>query len=279
MINEENTVQPSKAQTKDLLLVHSKEYIKSLKSSCTVARIAEMLPLIIIPNCTLQRSFLTPMRYQTGGSILAGRLALDRGWAINLGGGFHHCSKNRGGGFCPFADISLLIHFLFKYERSRVEKVMIVDLDAHQGNGHERDFCHEQNVYVMDVYNNRIYPKDHEAKRGIKRKIEIDPFTSDYEYLELVEMNLEAAFQEFRPDILVYNAGTDILEGDRLGLLSISPSGIIRRDQIVFMKARERRIPIVMLTSGGYQRCTARIIAESIINLHDIGLINGPKLC
>lgn len=131
----------------------------------------------------------------------------------------------------------------------------------------------------MDVYNNRIYPKDHEAKRGIKRKIEIDPFTSDYEYLELVEMNLEAAFQEFRPDILVYNAGTDILEGDRLGLLSISPSGIIRRDQIVFMKARERRIPIVMLTSGGYQRCTARIIAESIINLHDIGLINGPKLC
>ena len=76
--------------------------------------------------------FVLSYRYQTGGSILAGRLALDRGWSINLGGGFHHCSRNRGGGFCPYADISLLVHFLFKYEKARVDKVMIVDLDAHQ---------------------------------------------------------------------------------------------------------------------------------------------------
>lgn len=145
-----------------------------------------------------------------------------------------------------------------------------------EGNGHERDFCHTNNVYIMDVYNKRVYPRDDEAKAGIKCKIELDPFTSDFEYLDLVETNLEQSLQEFHPDIIVYNAGTDVLEGDRLGCLSISSSGVIRRDQLVFMKARERRVPIVMLTSGGYQRCTAKVIAESILNLYDAGLIDGP---
>ncbi|CAG2064799.1 unnamed protein product, partial [Timema podura] len=72
------------------------------------------------------------MRFQTGGSILAGKLALERGWAINIGGGFHHCSSNKGGGFCPYADITLLINFLLKYEQQHVKSAMIVDLDAHQ---------------------------------------------------------------------------------------------------------------------------------------------------
>lgn len=71
-------------------------------------------------------------RFQTGGSILAGKLALERGWAINLGGGFHHCSRDKGGGFCPYADITLLVQFLFQYEHQRVKSAMIVDLDAHQ---------------------------------------------------------------------------------------------------------------------------------------------------
>ncbi|KAK3924758.1 Histone deacetylase 11 [Frankliniella fusca] len=101
LISEDTVIQPNKVKTEDLLLVHTKGYIKSLKSSCTIARITEILPLILVPNCTLQRKYLKPMRYQTGGSILAGRLALERGWAINIGGGFHHCSSSRGGGFCP----------------------------------------------------------------------------------------------------------------------------------------------------------------------------------
>lgn len=71
-------------------------------------------------------------RFQTGGTILAGKLALERGWAINIGGGFHHCSATKGGGFCPYGDISLLLRFLFLLESSRVKSAMIVDLDAHQ---------------------------------------------------------------------------------------------------------------------------------------------------
>lgn len=126
-------------------------------------------------------------RFQTGGSILAGKLALERGWSINLGGGFHHCSARKGGGFCIYADITLLIHFLFKYYSDRVKKIMIVDLDAHQGNGHERDFKNNPNIYILDVFNKNIYPNDAEAKKSIRRKVELDFYTHDNEYLPLVK--------------------------------------------------------------------------------------------
>lgn len=88
--------------------------------------------------------------------------------------------------------------------------------------------------------------------------------------------HLTKALSEFHPDVMVYNAGTDILKGDRLGLLAVSADGIIKRDEMVFQMAREKNIPIVMLTSGGYLKKTARIIATSIMNLNDLGLIAGP---
>ncbi|XP_067000305.1 histone deacetylase 11 [Anabrus simplex] len=276
LIDENTVIKPNEASLDDLLLVHTVRYLKSLKWSWNVAMIAEIPPLAFIPNCMVQASYLKPMRFQTGGSILAGKLALERGWAINIGGGFHHCSKDRGGGFCPYADITLLIQFLFQHEQRRVKLAMIVDLDAHQGNGHEHDFTDHQNVYILDIYNGGIYPRDKKAKRGIRRGVPLPHLTEDREYLHQVETNLEKALSEFHPDIMVYNAGTDILDGDRLGLLAISPQGIIRRDELVFMKAHERRVPIVMLTSGGYLKQTARIIADSILNLFDKGLISGP---
>lgn len=163
------------------------------------------------------------MRFQTGGSVLAGKLALERGWAINIGGGFHHCSSNKGGGFCAYADITLLIHFVFNYYPQTVRNVMIVDLDAHQGNGHERDFKNNPNVYIMDVYNKGIYPFDELAKGYINKRVELQHFTQDEEYLRLVSKNFEEALNEFKPHLVVYNAGTDILTGDPLGCLAVSP--------------------------------------------------------
>ena len=82
---------------------------------------------------------------------------MERGWAINLGGGFHHCSQDRGGGFCFYADISICIHYLFNHMPELVKKVMIIDLDAHQGNGHETDFINDDRVYILDVYNRLIF--------------------------------------------------------------------------------------------------------------------------
>lgn len=204
---------------------------------------------------------------------MAGKLAVDRGWAINVGGGFHHCSSDKGGGFCAYADITLAIKFLFERVPG-VSKATIIDLDAHQGNGHERDFMNDHRVYIMDAYNRYIYPGDGFAKRAIKRKVELEWGTEDTEYLQKVHTHVEGALNELKPDIIVYNAGTDILDGDPLGGLAISPQGIVKRDEVVFKAARSRGIPILMVTSGGYQKRTARIIADSILNLHNLGLID-----
>lgn len=240
-----------------------------------VATITEIPPVIFLPNFLVQRKVLRPLRTQTGGTIMAGKLAVERGWAINVGGGFHHCSSDRGGGFCAYADITLAIKFLFERVEG-ISRATIIDLDAHQGNGHERDFMGDKRVYIMDVYNRHIYPGDRFAKEAIRRKVELEWGTEDEEYLEKVERNVRRSLQEHLPDVVVYNAGTDILEGDRLGGLSISPAGIVKRDEVVFRVVRAHDIPILMVTSGGYQKRTARIIADSILNLHDLGLI-GPE--
>ncbi|XP_074645046.1 histone deacetylase 11-like isoform X2 [Tubulanus polymorphus] len=272
MLRDDTTTTPIEATVNDLLVVHTKRYINSLKWSVNVAGITEVPPVALVPNFIVQRKVLRPFRFQTGGTIMGAKLAMERGWAINIGGGFHHCSANRGGGFCAYADITLAIKFLLERDKN-VKNIMIIDLDAHQGNGHERDFMGDQNVYILDIYNRGIYPHDGFAKRAIKRKVELGLFTEDEEYLRLVKTHVDGALNEFTPDIVIYNAGTDILDGDPLGCLSISPEGIIERDQIVFQRVRTRGIPLLMVTSGGYQRATARIIADSILNLKTLGLI------
>ncbi|RVE72433.1 hypothetical protein OJAV_G00042370 [Oryzias javanicus] len=273
-LTDADIVEAREAKEEDLLVVHTKRYLNKLKWSAVVATITEIPPLLLLPNFLVQRKVLRPLRTQTGGTIMAGKLAVDRGWAINVGGGFHHCSGDRGGGFCAYADITLAIKFLFEKVEG-ISKATIIDLDAHQGNGHERDFLEDRRVFIMDVYNCHIYPGDGHAKRAIKRKVELDWGTEDSEYLQKVELHCEGALNELCPDIIVYNAGTDILDGDPLGGLSISPQGIVERDEIVFRAAKRRGIPILMVTSGGYQKRTARIIADSILNLRQQGLIGG----
>lgn len=113
MITDKTSVRPKEVSKQDLLVVHSKSYLCSLTCSPVVAGIMEIPCIACLPNCLVQRYALRNFRYQTGGTILAAKLALDRGWAINLGGGFHHCSAESGGGFCPYADITLALHFLF----------------------------------------------------------------------------------------------------------------------------------------------------------------------
>ncbi|KAJ8922675.1 hypothetical protein NQ315_007707 [Exocentrus adspersus] len=293
LVNEKTVVVPKEASKEDLLMVHSKKYLKKLNCSVYVAKIAEVVALIFVPNVLVQRAYLKPMRFQTGGSILAGKLALDRGWAINIGGGFHHCCATKGGGFCAYADITLLIKSLFfhfpnkkKINDSKIilpsvihnaNNQILVDLDAHQGNGYQRDFKNNPAVYIMDVYNKWIYPWDSEAKAAIRKKVELDFFITDDFYLRTVKKCLVEALAEFEPQILVYNAGTDILKGDKLGGLAVTAKGIIKRDELVFREATSRGIPIVMLTSGGYLKRTARIIADSITHLYREGLIHGPQ--
>ncbi|KDO80061.1 hypothetical protein CISIN_1g018685mg [Citrus sinensis] len=143
-------VEPLEASKEDLLVVHSESYLKSLQSSPNVSIIIEVPPVALFPNCLVQRKVLYPFRKQVGGTILAAKLAKERGWAINVGGGFHHCSADEGGGFCAYADISLCIHYAFV--QLNISRVMIIDLDAHQGNGHEKDFSSDSRSCLYSGY-------------------------------------------------------------------------------------------------------------------------------
>lgn len=147
---------------------------------------------------------------------------------------------------------------------------MYIDLDAHQGNGHERDFTGDEDTFIVDAYNYEIYPNDIAAKEGIDVKIEFPAFTGDTAFLSRVQTILPEAFETFQPDFVIYIAGTDILAGDRLGALDISAEGVIRRDEMVFRESLTRNIPVLMLLGGGYQQNNAEVITRSILNLKDI---------
>ncbi|KAG9455699.1 hypothetical protein H6P81_000207 [Aristolochia fimbriata] len=271
VLDKKKIVDPVEASEEDLLVVHSKLYLRSLKSSLNVSMIIEVPPVALLPNCIVQQKVLYPFRKQVGGTILGAKLAKERGWAINVGGGFHHCSAERGGGFCVYADISLCIHYALI--RLNISRVMIIDLDAHQGNGHERDFSNDSRVYILDMYNSGVYPFDMEARGYIDQKVELASGTTTGEYLEKLDGALKVAERAFDPELIIYNAGTDILDGDPLGILKVSPEGVVMRDEKVFKFAADKKVPVVMVTSGGYMKSSAQVIADSIANLSKKGLI------
>uniref|UniRef100_A0A6B2L653 histone deacetylase n=1 Tax=Arcella intermedia TaxID=1963864 RepID=A0A6B2L653_9EUKA len=270
LIKTKHLVKPKKKPTyHHLLKVHSPAYLESLNTSLTVAQVTELLFLAAIPHFIIQKQVLDPFLYATSGSILAGHVAMERGWAINLSGGYHHCSFNQGGGFCAYSDITLCYHYVRQFY-PKVKRVMIIDLDAHQGNGHENDKLHfdDEDAFILDMFNYAVYPGDKYAKQAINIAINAHDGIEDEEYLTKLESGLDQAFNVFKPDFIIYNAGTDILSGDPLGDMQLTANGVIKRDEMVFTSAFQNKAPIAMLLSGGYQQCNARVIADSIINLH-----------
>ncbi len=219
----------------------------------------------IVPNPILQKNVLVPKKYATGGTILGCELALEHGWAINLSGGYHHAKADSGGGFCFFADVPIAVKKL--WEKRPDLPVMIIDLDAHQGNGNAAIFKDDKRVSIFDVFNGHIYPGDYEAAQYVEYNHPVKMYIGDGEYLGLLKMELPAAIDESAPKLVIYNAGTDVLKGDMLGGMSITADGIIARDELVFKCALERKIPILMLLSGGYTRKSAKIIGRSIENI------------
>jgi histone deacetylase 11 len=153
--------------------------------------------------------------------------------------------------------------------------VIILDLDAHQGNGHERDFTGDPETYIIDFYNHYIYPEDTRAARVIRDDINVTSGDSDDAYTKKVRETLTAALDSFQPcseltphtAFLLYNAGTDCMQNDPLGRMNLSPDAIVARDQIVFELCLRREIPVLMVLSGGYQKINAPTIARSIKNL------------
>ena len=266
-IHKNQFYKPKEVTDKELKKVHSQKYLKKLHNdaSAMFAQISEIHPLRYLPNFLIRRYALRPMRLATGGTIKATELALQEGWAINLSGGYHHAKKDKGNGFCAYADIPLATCRVF--EKNPNAKIMIVDLDAHQGNGHEAILGPDERVAIFDVYNSTIYPGDHEVKRYIRFNHPVRSNIEDNEYLEIIKKNLPVAINRVKPDLIIYNAGTDIFAKDMVGAMNISENGIRQRDELVFTQALSKQIPIVMVLSGGYSKESAGIISRSIEHL------------
>ena len=270
-LDGENHYTPPYAEDALLRRVHTADYLDSLGSSAKIAGIAEVNMLRYVPNFILQRRFMTPMRYATGGTVLGAGLALKHGWAINLAGGYHHAKAAFGSGFCFFADINIAAQVV--WEQKPDTRIMVIDLDAHQGNGFASTFGDERRVALLDVYNGDIYPHDQPARRFVKYDRPIRSRTRTKDYLALLEELIPMAIIDEAPQLIIYNAGTDIYEKDPLGALGISKEGVIARDEFVFRTAKQIGVPILMLLSGGYTHESYLLIAESILNLSKQGLL------
>ena len=264
-IKPEHCYTPDWVTDEDLLLVHTKTYLDSLNRSSTVSQIAEIPLLSWVPNFLLRWRLLEPMRYATDGTAKGAKLALEYGWSINLSGGYHHAKADQGDGFCFYADIPLAIYKL--RETYPKISVMIIDLDAHQGNGIESIFKNDPNVYIFDVYNKDIYPRDEQVKQYITFNHPVSRGIKDDAYLSLLDRTLSDAIATVKPNLIIYNAGTDIYEHDPLGAMKITADGIIKRDALVFTEATKRNIPILMVLSGGYTKASWKIIGKSVVNI------------
>ena len=243
----------------------SKWYLLSLNYSLFLSKYIE-LPLCFLPGIFIRYRALNPKLRATKGSIEGVCMALDKGWAINMSGGYHHASTHWGGGFCVIPDITLCVYHLRRYH-PEISNIMIIDLDAHQGNGYARDLMTDKRTYIVDFYNHGTYPGDGYARGRIDKDVVVTRRMQTLGYLDALKNTLADLGNQIETDFLIYNAGTDCLSGDPIGGLGVSQEGLIERDEMVFQFALGKGVPILMLLSGGYQLINAQVIAQSIDNL------------
>ena len=254
----------------DLLRVHTADYLQSLRSPAIVARALEVRALRFLPRGLMERHILQPMRLAVAGTILAMQEALGAGGAIamNLGGGFHHAFRDHGEGFCLYADAAVAIaaaraHGLL----TATDPIAVIDLDAHRGNGFWDACGADPAIHVLDLYNFQTYPGlfpgDPDA---FPFQIPLKANSADAPYLETVREELPKFLQSIpRPRVVIYNAGTDIVRGDPVGRLAVSPDGVRERDRLVLTALIERDLPAVIVTSGGYTTASHELIADLAI--------------
>lgn len=246
--------EPLPATREELERVHSPEYLDELEELAQVGVGAES-----VFEAPLTREVLSAVKLATGGTLLACRLALSdgRGCAMNLSGGFHHASSDRGEGFCFVNDIAVAAAAVL--EEGLARRVMIVDCDVHQGNGTSRIFRSDARVFTLDIHERDNYPR----KERSSLDIALPSGTGDEDYLRLLGGALQEHLRRFSPDLVIYQAGADPYLGDRLGGLALTKQGLARRDELVFGAARGAGAAVAVVLGGGYPE---RL--EDVVEIH-----------
>ena len=189
-------------------------------------------------------------RRSAGATLAAAKHALTDGVAANLAGGTHHAYRNKGSGFCVFNDSAIAARALQKEVNAKL-KIAIVDLDVHQGNGTASILENDASIFTLSIHGENNFPFSKEVS---KLDIGLPDEAGDDVYLEALHRSLEELDSRFKPDFIIYLAGADPHEGDRLGKLSVTKIGMRQRDECVFQYALDRQIPIAFSMAGGYGR-------------------------
>ena len=234
-------------------LTHEKSYVKRVFCNTLSSKEKREIGLPNI-NQFCQRAFIS-----SGGTLLAARLALQFGFAANSAGGSHHAASARGSGFCIFNDVAVAVNCLLN-ER-KVSKVIILDLDVHQGDGTAEIFQSDDRVFTVSMHCKKNFPA---KKITSNLDVGLEAGTGDKEYITSLA-NVIKKLQKIPADLLIYNAGIDVHEDDVLGHLNLSSVGIMEREKMVLDFIVKRKLPFVVTLGGGYQKNVA-----TLGNLHSM---------
>ena len=253
LVPPERLHEPARATRDALLLVHGADYVDRLTAATLSAAEMRRIGFPWSPQL-VERSYRA-----VGGTCEAVDGALRDGVAMNLAGGTHHAFPDHGEGFCVFNDVAVAIR---RAQRDgRVRRAAVVDLDVHQGNGTHAIFAGDASVFTFSMHGGRNYPF-HKVPGSLD--IELPDGTGDDEYLARLAESLPGVLRAAAPDLVVYLAGADAHERDRLGRLALTFDGLARRDAMVLDACRAVGIPVAIVIAGGYGRDIADTVEAHV---------------
>ena len=236
------------ARDDELLLAHDAAYVERMSNGALTATETRQIGFPWSPQMA-ERA-----RRSAGATIAAAKAALTERCAINLAGGTHHAFADHGEGFCCYNDAAVAARVLQR--DAALQRVLICDLDVHQGNGTASIFRGDASVFTFSMHGARNYPVRKEAS---DLDVELDDGCDDATYLAALEQHLPKIIKDFQPQAMIYLAGADPFEGDRLGRLKLTKAGLAARDRFVLELARHGTIPIAVTMAGGYAHSVADI--------------------
>jgi acetoin utilization deacetylase AcuC-like enzyme len=253
IVNEENFFNPKLANFETCCLGHNREYVQHLFD---LTLDAKMVRRIGFP---LSQSLVERERYILDGTIQSALYALEYGISFNTAGGTHHAGYDYGEGFCLMNDQAVATQYLLSKDLAK--KILIIDLDVHQGNGTAHIFLNNPDVFTFSMHGAKNFPF---IKEKSDLDVELQDSIGDAEYLKLVVSHLDELFDKVKPDFVFYQAGVDILSSDKLGKLKVSKEGCKHRDYLVINACHQLDIPIQISMGGGYSTHIKHIVDAHI---------------
>ena len=245
-----NLLEPQAASDAELMLAHTQEYVLRVAAGRLDAREQRDI------GFPWSAAMVERSRRSAGATIAACRAAFSDGVSVNLAGGTHHAFAARGEGFCVFNDAAVAARLM--QAEGRVAQVAVIDLDVHQGNGTACILADDASVFTLSIHGANNYPF---TKSASDLDVDLADGTGDSAYLRALDDALAQLFARFAPGLVIYLAGADPHEGDRLGRLKLSLDGLAARDTRVFEACRARAIPVAVAMAGGYGRDIHQTVA------------------